>query len=375
MYNICIIGFGISTLCFTLYLIDNNLIDNLGKIIILEKNNSICKNSLKYKNVNSNSTLGSMLSIFKQNKIFTDTLIEMEKKYNFNTYINLYEYNVILKQLCDIYVHYLIQNTNITIKFGVNIDNIQKYDIMYKVNNEIISEKIVIAMGGDQNLDFYKFKDINNIFNHIDENNIILSKKLFNTYDLQFLENKNLLIIGSSHSVFSILDLIISYKVKYNSINIYSKNKIKVFYKSKEECLKNNDNCSNEDICQETLFVNRFDGLRENSKKIYLNLNKYTNIKIMNNYNGNYKEYDYIIPCWGYFKQLPLINGNKLNYNIDCNINFNLVYNSNIYENIFLLGLSTNPKINMSQKSFSKSIDGIWFYYNVISKKLYGNLL
>ena len=92
MYNICIIGFGISTLCFTLYLIDNNLIDNLGKIIILEKNNSICKNSLKYKNVNSNSTLGSMLSIFKQNKIFTDTLIEMEKKYNFNTYINLYEY-------------------------------------------------------------------------------------------------------------------------------------------------------------------------------------------------------------------------------------------------------------------------------------------
>ena len=51
MNDICILGFGISTLCFTLYLLDNNLIDIFSKIIILEKNKTICQNSLKYKNV------------------------------------------------------------------------------------------------------------------------------------------------------------------------------------------------------------------------------------------------------------------------------------------------------------------------------------
>ena len=43
------IRFGISTLCFTLYLLDNNLIDIFSKIIIFRKNKTICQNSLKYK--------------------------------------------------------------------------------------------------------------------------------------------------------------------------------------------------------------------------------------------------------------------------------------------------------------------------------------
>ena len=41
---------------------------------------------------------------------------------------------------------------------------------------------------------------------------------------IDYLTNKNLLIIGS-HSVFSIIDLILKYNINYKSITIYSKKK------------------------------------------------------------------------------------------------------------------------------------------------------
>jgi hypothetical protein len=374
MTNLCILGFGISTLCFTLYLIDNNLVNNFDKIIILEKNKHICHQSLRYKNVNSNSTLKSMLSIFK-NKIFIEELNKLEEKYNFDSYINLYEFNEILFDLCNIYLEYLKQFDNINIKFNFCVDNIQIYDNNFIINNTIHTNKIILAMGGDQNLEFYNFLDKNKILKNIDTNKIILSKKLFTSSNINYLHNKKLLIIGSSHSILSIIDLIFKHQIQYKSITIYSRNQIKVFYKSKEECFSNNDTCCNDDICTDTFYVNRYDGLRENSKKIYLELHKYKNINIINNYTGNYKEYDYIIPCWGYFKNIPLINGLDLKYDIKSDKNFNLISNSKIYKNIFLLGLSSKPNITVTQKNFSKSIDGIWIYYNIISPELYKNLL
>ena len=42
--------------------------------------------------------------------------------------------------------------------------------------------------------------------------------------------------------------------------------------KQKETCLLSGDQCNKDDICSETGFVNRFDGIREKSKEIYLNI-------------------------------------------------------------------------------------------------------
>ena len=175
----------------------------------------------------------------------------------------------------------------------------------------------------------------------------------------------------------SIIDLIFKYNINYKSIDIYYRNKIKVFYISKEECLKNNDYCSEDDICTETQFINRFDGLRENSKNLFLNLKNYSNInlhKISEQNINNINKSDYIIPCWGYFKNIPKIN-NTTSYNIDSNNNFELLLDKKLYNNIYLLGISSNPKIEYTQKSFTKSLDGIWIYYNVISKKLYEKII
>ena len=117
-------------------------------------------------------------------------------------------------------------------------------------------------------------------------------------------------------------------------------------------------------------MINRFDGLRENSKKIYMNLNNY-NIKKICNDKIKCNDYDIIIPCWGYYKKLPKINNILYKQNIDSNNNFELKIKNKIFNNIFLLGICSNSDIKITQKSFKKSIDGIWIYYNIISNKLY----
>jgi hypothetical protein len=373
MIQLTIIGFGMSTTCFILYLIDNHLIESFEKIYIIEKNSEICLNSLKYLNVNSNSTLKSMISVF-QNDIFKDIISEIKQTYEIESYINLFTFNKILGRLCNELLKFLKNIKNIRLEFNYEVKNITENMDNYLINNIIYTKKILIATGGYQSLEYYKSKDIDKVLMN---DKVILSKIIYNSNNLDFLENKNILIIGSSHSSISVIDAILKYNIKYKSIIIHSKNKIKVFYKNKDDCLNNNDIYEEDDLCTETGFINRYDGLRENSKQIFLNLHLYNNIELNNSYdNINFNEIDYIIPCWGYLKIIPKINNININniFNIDSNSDFKLVLNEITYNNIYLLGLSSNPKIDVSQKSFNKSIDGIWLYYNIISKKIYDNI-
>ena len=57
------------------------------------------------------------------------------------------------------------------------------------------------------------------------------------------------------------------------------------------------------------------------------------------------------------------------------NENLNLVSDNVILKNCFSIGLSSNPKIKNPQKSFNKSLDGIWIYKNVISPILAKNIV
>jgi hypothetical protein len=375
MSNLVIIGFGISTLCFLIYIYDNNLINAFDQILVLEKNDKSCLESLNYKNVNSNSKLSSLISIFS-NQIFEHYISKVKNKYNLDKYINLSDYNKIIIDISDIFLKELIKYKNITIKYNYSVESIITKNNSYIINNEILANKIILATGAKHNLDYFKYLDQKDILSNCNQK-ILIPNNLYNQNKLNYLNNKSISIIGSSHSIMSIIDLIFKYNINYKSIDIYYRNKIKVFYISKEECLKNNDYCSEDDICTETQFINRFDGLRENSKNLFLNLKNYSNInlhKISEQNINNINKSDYIIPCWGYFKNIPKIN-NTTSYNIDSNNNFELLLDKKLYNNIYLLGISSNPKIEYTQKSFTKSLDGIWIYYNVISKKLYEKII
>ena len=367
MYDIIIIGFGISTLCFLLYLFKNNLI-NKYKILILEKNNIPCKDSLNYININSNSTLESLISIFR-NSIFDDIINKVEKDYNLNTFINLSNYNKIISEISIYFLKKLKKINNIKIKFNEEINNIEYFNNYIKINN-FISKTCIISIGAKQDIEFIKDKDIDNLFNN-DFDKCVLPHNIFNnSYNINKLKNKKIAIIGSSHSSLSIIDCLLFKKINCKSITLLCKKDFKVFFKNIEDCEKNKYKYNKDDICSETKMINRFDGLRENSKKIYMNLNNY-NIKKICNDKIKCNDYDIIIPCWGYYKKLPKINNILYKQNIDSNNNFELKIKNKIFNNIFLLGICSNSDIKITQKSFKKSIDGRWIYYNIISNKLY----
>ena len=187
MNDLTIIGFGMSTTCFLLYLIDNNIIDTFEKICVIEKNNTICYDTLKYFNVNSNSTLKSMISIFK-NDIFKNIIDEITNNYELDSFINLYEYNKLLVKLTNEFLKYLKNVKNIELLFNYevkNIDNSSSESVI--IDNNIFTKKIILATGGCQSLEFYKSKDDNNIL--IDEK-VILSDNIYNSQNLSFLEKK-----------------------------------------------------------------------------------------------------------------------------------------------------------------------------------------
>ena len=363
MYDIIIVGFGISALCFLTYLLKNNLIEKYN-ILVIEKYNTPCKYSLNYKNINSNSTLDSLISIFR-NSIF-DNIINNLK--NLNTFVNLHDYNKIISDICDILLKKLESFENVKILFNTEVNNIIYLNKTIKVDN-YTTKTCIISMGAKQDLEFIRHKDIDKIL-PINQDKIILPEKIFNnSYDINKLINKNIAIIGSSHSSISIIDCLISKKINYKNITLLCRNDFKVFFKDLEDSKKNGYNYKNDDVCSETQMVNRFDGLRENSKNIYMNLDKY-NIKKILNKKIACDNYDIIIPCWGYYKKIPKINNILYTQNINSNEEFELKIQNKVYKNIFIIGISSDPKIKITQKSFKKSIDGVWIYYNIISKKL-----
>ena len=125
-------------------------------------------------------------------------------------------------------------------------------------------------------------------------------------------------------------------------------------------------------ICPSYTSISELNKIK--SKEIYLNIHNMSNISFTKDHNNiDFGTIDYIIPCWGYYKKLPIIDDIST-YNIDSTMKFELILNNNIKHNIYLLGFMSNPKISCSQESFKKSIDGVWYYYNIISKHMY-NLL
>lgn len=370
-YDIILMGFGISSFCFLLYLYNNKLIEK-HKILILEKSNSACINSLNYKNINSNSTLRSLLEPFRV-KIFRQALQKVDANCELDKYINLSDYNKIITSLVKIFLNAIQQYDNIKIIFKHKVNNITHNVDKIKVDN-YFAKTCIIGLGAKQDIDYLIEKDINNILqNKLDR--CVLPHRIFND-DVNFdsFVGKKIAIIGSSHSSLSVVDSILSKKVNCKEISLLCRNDFKVHFETPEQAKNAGHNFGKDDICNETNSVNRFNGLRENSKKIYMNLNNYGIKKVCNSI-ISCADYDIIIPCWGYYKFLPKINNKTHKFLIDSNNNFELTIKNKHYENIFLLGLNSRPKIKISQKSFKESVDGVWIYYNLICDQLYKSIL
>lgn len=331
-------------------MLNNNLLLKYN-ILINEKNDVPCKYSLNYENINSNSTLESLISVFR-NSIFDDIIEDIMNNNDIKTFINLKQYNKILENISKRLLNKLNKYSNIKLIFNKEICNIT-YDNKIILVENFKTKICIVSIGAKQDMEYVINKDENKILDK-KINKCVLPHDIFdNSYKLSYLNNKKIGIIGSSHSSISILDCFLSKKIKYKSLTLLCRNDFKVFFKNKNDMNAAGFKFNEEDICSETSMINRFDGLRENSKKIYMNLDKYNINKICDK-NFKLDEYDIIIPCWGYYKLLPKINNILYKKNIDSNINFELTIKKKIFKNIFLLGINSNPKIKITQKSFKK---------------------
>jgi hypothetical protein len=369
-YDITILGFGISSFCFLLYLYNNNLLSKYN-ILILEKHKEPCLKSLDYKNVNSNSTLGSLIEPFRVN-IFNEIISQIDKDHDLNKYINLKAYSKIIRSIANTFLRHLESLNNITVKLDHNITNISHSNHNINIDQHQ-TKTCIISLGAEQDLSYIQSQDTENIL-HNKTSKCILPEEIFNRDNFKLFNGKKIAIIGSSHSSISIADALISNKVNYEKISLLCRNKIKVFFESRESATENGFPFKEDEVCTETQTVNRFDGLRENSKYIYMNLNKFRIDEICNK-KISCEDYDIIVPCWGYRKRIPKINNTKHSEHIDSNKNFELTIKEKEYKNIFLFGISSKPKIEITQKSFTKSVDGVWLYYNLLSEQLYKNIL
>ena len=379
-YCITIVGMGTSSLCFLLYLYENNNLHKFKKILVVESSPKPNFDRINYKNVYSNSAYGSLISVFENNDFHKNKYYNLyKKKYNRDKCINLYDFNLFLQEFYKTFEKKLINN-EVQLLFNYNVDNVSIKSNKIIINNEIITEKIIFANGAKQTIQNLKSIDKYNFFKY--NNNIVLPDHIYNynVDKLAIFNDKNIIISGSSHGSMSVLNVLIEKKINFSKITLLVIQDFKVYFPSENECIKENYKYSKDDICIETGKVNRFDGLREKSKELFLNLYKYKNIEILKYDNSisiikKIEGSDFIIPCWGYKKIYPKIYlENILLKKINVNENLNLVSNQKVLRNCFSIGLSSNPKIKNPQKSFNKSLDGIWIYKNIISPLLMKNI-
>jgi hypothetical protein len=379
-YSITIVGLGTSSLCFLLYLYENNYLEKFEKILVLEKEEKVCFSCINYKNVYSNSAYGSLISVFENNDFYENKYYNLYKKYNRDKCINLFEFNLFLQEFYKTFEQKLINN-NVEIIFNYNVNNVFITEECITINEEILTDKIVFANGAKQTIQDLKSRDKYNFFSYND--NIVLSDHIYNytVDDFRVFKDKHIIISGSSHGSMSVLNAFIEKNIDYSKITLLVIRDFKVYFSDETKCDELNYQYCKDDICTETGKINRFDGLREKSKELFLNLHKYKNIEILK-YNESeiiidyIKQADFIIPCWGYEKIYPdIYYHDKLLKKFNVNENLNLVSGNMILNKCFSIGLSSNPKIKNPQKSFDKSLDGIWIYKNVISPILAKNVV
>ena len=171
---------------------------------------------------------------------------------------------------------------------------------------------------------------------------------LSNSHDFT---NKRIAIVGASHSAWSVVwTLLQDYRKPVVSIDIYSRNKTRAFFRTRNAATLENYEYNEDDICSETNQIHRFGGLRGDSKQVWRNhrngLHPNINHHIAKTIPGDLSsKYDYVVVAYNYRKR-GIIGG----------------------ENCLHFGFMSNIPLEAGEKSFRGSKDGIWLYSNILAK-------
>ena len=319
---ICIIGGGPSCISLLCCMIKNNIYHKLKeKIIIFEKSNTFGSGALKNYFIRSNSSLSSFM------EIVPDYILDKISEKNKNLITAIGYDTVYLPILGDIFeeIGYHFQQ-ELKVFLNSDITKIEKKSVY--VNNLVLKfDKIISCIGG----------------HFIKDNNISSYDIISGTLKIKdFYEKKHILILGASHTAWSVAWKLITNRYK-GKITFFVRSKVKIYCVNKLEAKQINfTDFDDMDICPDTKSIFRFAGLRGDSKKLWMNKEKY-NIQIKS---MKPEDVDCVIKAYGFERKK--MDGDEYTLKFG--------FMSGIYE-------------KSGEPSFSKSKDGIWIYGNTLGNK------
>ena len=333
--KIVFIGGGISCIALLCYLIrEENEWFKRQEIWILENQAEIGAGDLRQYRIRSNSVLPAFRSIIPPG-IRLDPLFKNLLDNVGNDFAPL---GLVSEMMSGVAKSILNQYSNVIAKTNSAVLTIEN-NVVVLENERIESGCIIITAGGTQQIPS----------EYIHCRNVLTSTDvLSNNHDFT---NKRIAIVGASHSAWSVVwTLLQDYRKPVVSIDIYSRNKTRVFFRSTTAATLENYDYNDDDICSETNQIHRFGGLRGDSKQVWRNhrngLHPNINHHIAKTIPWDLLDkYDYVVVAYNYRRR-------KIPGGENC-INF---------------GFMSNIPLETGEKSFKGSKDGIWLYSNDLAK-------
>ena len=334
--KIIIIGGGISSTALLCYFIrEENEWFQAQEWLILEKKEQIGIGDLGNYKIRSNSVLPAFRSIIPPG-IRLDPLLKNILDNVGNDFAPL---GLVSEMMSGIATSILKQYSNVIAKTNSVVLAVEN-NVVILENERIESGCIIIAAGGTQEIPS----------EYIHCRNVLTSTDVLSNNSHDFT-NKRIALIGASHSAWSVVwTLLQDYRKPFGVIDIYSRNKTRVFFRTRNAATLENYEYNEDDICSETNQIHRFGGLRGDSKQVWRNhrngLHPNINHHIAKTIPGDLSSnYDYVIIAYNYIKR-------KIPGGENC-INF---------------GFMSNIPLETGEKSFKGSKDGIWLYSNILAK-------
>lgn len=250
------------------------------------------------------------------------------------------------------------------------------------------SRHLLLATGGVQSptLDLDK-----NSEKRILSNDVISGGPKLNEIVAALKANPNvkITIVGALHSGFSaawkILEALNGWgiRVRDGAIRIVARQPVRLFYKSSTEALAANyDFDPEQDVCQETDKVNRFGGIRGNSKRLFLDVQKKRERRVeVLEMNDKFvllcDESAFIVEAIGYSaNKIPILdeNGREIGPQLDSNKKFvNVDQGCNVFDlggelipSAYAMGLGHGVSAgNHGEPAFKGRLDAVNWYQEV----------
>jgi hypothetical protein len=273
----------------------------------------------------------------------------------------------------------------------------------------LIAKNIILATGGipenttDKSTELLTNFSIQNYQFKSLHSDTILKSGLSEHFTKKLLKNPKVVILGGSHSAFSVAH----YLLNLSHSNLFGKGDIKIwcnklpkiYFNTEEDAIKAEyKDFTINDICPITKKVYRLSGLRMDGRELYLKMlglttsNKENRVHLSLFENNNLElEKDItnaslIVLAYGYkLNIVPFYNeqGKKIKFqgeftnhwvNDRCEI---LDENNKVISNVYATGLATGfiPKGDLGgEPSFEGQTNGIWYYQNAIAERIINNL-